>query len=811
MKTTYLLMKLTFISAVSLLVLFSSSCKDKDNLYDPTWERPHTEFTFDTDDEYTVDVSYQNMGFTTSVYFEIYDQNPVSEGENGVLIKKEELTPLYGGYTELDGTFHGNMVLPSYLKEAYIYTPAFYAQTVIKAEVTGKAVVASDEGVTGRAFSRAGSEDAKYTSQTLAGQVIAGEAWKTYLGEFDESTGRVDGFYESGISSVAYTIKRVGRDEYSLSWNWQNNQRGYYYYIDPETNKEIKVNEFYDYWGRKDKNGWYYDRKIATTTMGKDTYHSGYNYQGDELLISNYQELYSVHASVINVNKSCPNIYRSSEDMLVGKDAEVAITLLGGNTCWNSSLGYYWYRDGQAPTSYSEIKDKVIMLFPNTQDGQWSNSNYKSAASKCIGVERGTCVQLKYYADVNNPSTGTNTFPAGTRIGFVLATNAWTNRIQGPSYTNANKKYRSATSSGLSQNNNGVSYNAPRTAVYKYGDNIMVSFEDHIDDENFSDVVFALKANPIEAFSEIVDVTDTEIVSKANKGMYSFEDIWPAEGDYDMNDVILSCNYAKTMPIKKTVTTDQHGNIISTEFTTPDKISREEYTIKSYQNFATYTDGISCIVDLPSGVQIKEAKYYIKKRTSTEFEEFPPLQALHQEDIYNKHGSLPYNKVNGGKYNVIHLVNNIRDFLGENGVGAEFKIELIYTETSYSKEESVFRPFICVRSANTYHEIHLPLEAPTNNMPMTGWNSYADASRPATLREDGKGEFYIRANNINNYLYGPWYPFAIHFSGATEADLAPLLNKDNEAIPISELFPYYEDWVTSNNTSHTDWYKKTSK
>ncbi|WP_455671889.1 LruC domain-containing protein [Phocaeicola sp.] len=810
MKTTFLFMRPALIAAVSLLVLFFSACTDKDDLYDPNWERPHCEFMFNTDDEYTVDVSYQNMGFTTAVYFEIYDQNPVSEGANGTLVRKEELSPLFGGYTELDGTFHGSMALPSYLNTVYIYTPAFYAQTVIKATVTGKAIVASDETVSNRSVSRAASAGTKYTSQTLNGVAIPGEAWKTHLGEFDESTGRVDGFYEPGTSAATYEVRLVSKDDYTLTWDWDWYQSGYYY-IDPEIGKRVYVDKYYNQNGKENSKGKYYYRKISVTTTGEKTYHPGYNYQDNELLITNYQELYAVHASVINAKKDCPEIYRSSSDMLVGKDAEVAITLLGGNTCWNSSLGYYWYRDGQAPANYNEIKDKVVMLFPNTQDGYWSNN--LSAASKCAGVERGTCVQLKYYSNINDASTGTTIFPAGTRIGFVLATNAWTNRVQGYGYTTDSKKYRAATSSGLSQDNSGNSYNAPRTAVYKYGDNIMVSFEDHIDDQNFSDVVFALKSNPIEAFTEIVDVTDTEITSKANKGMYSFEDIWPSEGDYDMNDVILSCNYAKTMPVKKTVTTDHNGNVISTEFSTPDKISREEYTIRTFQNYATYTDGISCIVELPSGVQVEEVKYYIKKRTSIVFEEFTPYQAWHQEDIYNKHGNLPYNQVNGGKYNVVHLVDNIRDFLDDSGVGAEFKIELVYAANSFSKQESVFKPFICIRNAGYFHEVHIPLEAPTNNMPLVGWNTYADASRPATIVKDGsgRGEFYVRANNITNHLYGPWYPFAIHFSGATETDLDPLLDKKNEGVPISELFPHYEGWVKSNNTLYTDWYKTTSR
>ena len=92
---------------------------------------------------------------------------------------------------------------------------------------------------------------------------------------------------------------------------------------------------------------------------------------------------------------------------------------------------------------------------------------------------------------------------------------------------------------------------------------------------------------------------------------------------------------------------------------------------------------------------------------------------------------------------------------------------------------------------------------------MTWWSKNADASRPASIVIDGsgRGEFYVRANNLDNYLFGPWYPFAIFLAGATETDLHKLLDPDNESIPISKLYPHYEDWVQNNGTRYTDWYK----
>lgn len=147
-------------------------------------------------------------------------------------------------------------------------------------------------------------------------------------------------------------------------------------------------------------------------------------------------------------------------------------------------MGYYYYKEGEKPASLKDAH--IIMLFPNMQNGQWANN--PGNAKRTAGINRLTPVQLKYYPEIAKGSmeNETNAFPAGYRIGFVLANHAWSNRVSG--FT-GNNRYRAATSEGLSVNNAGVAFNEPRTAVYKYGDWVMISFEDFTTDHNFSDVV----------------------------------------------------------------------------------------------------------------------------------------------------------------------------------------------------------------------------------------------------------------------------------------------------------------------------------
>ena len=92
-----------------------------------------------------------------------------------------------------------------------------------------------------------------------------------------------------------------------------------------------------------------------------------YAYTGSDLVPD--ASLYDTHSQIINVGKSqCPPKYRNASDLEISDPAQVVVTFLGGNTCWNSSLGYYYYKVGQEPKSLDDAN--VIMLFPNTQDGQ---------------------------------------------------------------------------------------------------------------------------------------------------------------------------------------------------------------------------------------------------------------------------------------------------------------------------------------------------------------------------------------------------------------------------------------------------------
>lgn len=662
----------------ALLSGLLTGCMDNDVYKGEERPKEYNSFDFSTVQQgVTLQLAYQNMGVEAKVYFELYDQCPIESTEYSYY-KREGITPLFCGYTDHKGTFSHTLDLPNYLTKVWIYTPAFYAQKLIEAEVKDGVITATDEAVaTTRMVTETTNEcfshmDENINANSRANEYKGDGPWKTWLGTYDK--------------------KRGGEVQYK--------------------------------------------------------------YTGTELLLSNPGDAYTAHTKVFNngTKAKCPEEYRCYADIYVNQNAEVVVTYLGQWTCWNCSLGYYYYTDGQEPTSLKDAN--VVMLFPNTQDGSWykdNNPNHSQNGRGTAGIDPGTPVQLMYYPHIASGSQAgaTTTFPAGTRIGFVLANNAWSNRVNG--FT-ANKRYRSATSAGLSVNNSGAKYNAPRTAVYRYEGQLMISFEDHVDDQNFSDVIIAMKANPkmsIGLPGETPEVSDDFITaSRELRGIYAFEDLWPSQGDFDLNDVVVRYDHEKL--------TNAKGELCG-----------ESFIFKTFENIAANQNGLAFRLQ-PAAAGTTQC--FIRKKGSDQFEET----------------SFAYDAAD----QVYLVTDNVKS-----NMGAEYKLVLTYnSKTSDSTMESTVQPFIYRNLENGKRwEVHIAQEAPTSKMDTSYFGKESDASKPA------EGIYYVRDGQ---------YPFAFFLAGANETDISPMLDHANESKPIDQLYNGYGSWVTSSGTRSANWYKQ---
>lgn len=684
------------------------------------WDMPHygaaqpdqtiNNFDFSTTSgEITLNVSYAGCGVKTPVFFELYDEEPITWNEEGNgYVKKEDVKALYSAYTDENCVFSGTITLPAYVEKVWVYSPAFFAKTLMEANVVGNTITVSDTDGTrsARAATRAAEEDGFcYMTRTDAPKEYqAGKRWKEWLGTYDGN----------GKINYAYTGKDLVPDA----------------------------------------------------------------------------SVYSTHSDIINVGQlNCPQQYRNASDLEITAPAEVVVTYLGGNTCWNSSLGYYYYKVGQEPKSIEDVN--VIMLFPNTQDGKWCKIN--SADVPKAGVDRMTSVKLKYYPKIAQDSKegATDIFPAGYKVGLVLATNAWSKRLDynqnklEKKYSE-NRYYRSATSSNLGVRQNANTTDLPLVASYytKDEDFVVVSFEDDYKfedgkggDQNFSDVVLTIGTNPVATIADLptlnlwrnADNSGFVTLTETLKGTYLFEDLWPQKGDYDMNDACVEY----IQGTYKDKWNDTYG---------------ETFSFKPRQNFATKKNGIAFRLIGGDRDEVDSKGVKTGKRISGYHIPAEVKLYLGNKDITEQ---LEYDEENLIFYVIPDTKKN---------PGLTYTVEFLhipdgspqYYERNYKDYKSQVDVFLYRKEGDKNWEVHTKGMEPTPKMNFDYFGKGDDLSRPA------EGIYYVRAGN---------YPYALFLNGHQIDKMSKLFDIENEGFTLDMMYPKYTKWVETEGKENSNWYK----
>ena len=664
-----------------------SACSevDMDNMQSNSTGKEYNQFDFSTSSNVNVSLQY-TLATKAAVYFEVYAQEPGTDDTEGNGYKLDEsIEPIYAGFTDESGKFAQSLEIPAGTEKLYFYSPAFFAPTLLTADVSN------------------GSATASYNYK-------------------DMQTRATRSVYETEEEYDSYMF-----DYYNKKGTWYKYDK----YRDCNWKNWLVT---YD----KKKNG-----------------HVTNLYTDGELSVKDPSKLFSAHQLVIDVTKKCPMTYRASQDMVVTKPAEVALTFLGGNTGYSSALGYYYYMDDKPE---SLVKANVIMAFPNTQDGAAKIVGNKVDwnAYAQAGINTGDCVKLMYYPNIAEGSMegATTVFPMGCHIGLVLAPNAWSNWMVS-SWTQCAVEYRSSTTPGLSKNYTGKHLfdeaKDARTAMYDYDGYTLISFEDGMDD-NFSDVVVTMTSNPVKAIESGNKVDETQLVQDItyNKGVYLFEDLWPERGDYDMNDVMIKTTYTKT------VNTKGEANVESFDFV-------------SYNNKSNYTktNGLAVRFD---GIQgSDQLKFFCKKEGSDKFEE------IRCDYESAEHIVLLSDDVNAGCKDSI-----------------TYRISVLHSGyVTANKMIKSAEPFIYRNEEGGRWEVHQIDCPPSSKMNMSLFGTGDDAS-------DVKNKKYYRRDGN--------YPFALHLADATKANLVKLIRYDGTS--ISNQYPYYDAWAKSGGKTHQDWYKE---
>lgn len=671
-------------------------------------------FDFSTSSDVNLTVDYSASNPAGPVFFRVFSEDPFKGDELDPSIK-----PVYSNYTDGEGRFSQSVELPSYATDLYIFTGDFFVdEQLMNVKVTNNT-----------AFAKAG--ETRGVNRAAARRVSPGSG----------------------------TLTNSLETLYQLS-----------YEVDYKTGDKLD-NQIYNEW---------------KTWLGQWDSRTGRpNYLVKEgALTFNEDEMKGIRQSIaaaIVRKEICPDEYRQSADLTLKEAAAVSVTLVGSNTCWNNCLGYYYYQ-GDAPTNLKDIH--VVMLFPNTQDGhsQFVNQpKYGSNYNGNIALERGEAVQLIYYPNIaeNSEEGATPIFPAGMKIGFLLKSNGWgmQKSHDGIKYYNGYsgavrnapvaRQYNSWASS-----TDGLSYCEPneeqneydlgsmlnpnpermsRTAKFAYEKDgqqyAIVAFEDGANDQDYGDVILALK--PVGLFQELPVPTSRETTSE---GVYAFEDLWPSAGDYDMNDVVVEMKEDRLL----------------TMFTYKNRtfMTKQTFNLTTYQNYVELKSGLALTLETKSDAQPTSI---VMKKIPAGSTEAVEANFIQDGDVYL-------------------LTDDIKKELY-----TTYILELTYEGGIQDSKAAKIKPFIYRKEAGDKRwEVHIPMEAPTAKMNTSYFGTKDDKSDPANKL------YYVGSGN---------YPFAFYLSGVNiDTFKDNILLRANESKPIDVFFPEFIGWSTSKGSKNKKWY-----
>lgn len=367
-------------------------------------------------------------------------------------------------------------------------------------------------------------------------------------------------------------------------------------------------------------------------------------------------------------------------DMVITKSTRLVATYFNfSSTNWEDMVAYYTYQKGES-VDIATIKKTI--LIPRSS---------KNAPTSLVGRQ----IMLKYWN--KETSRYEDEFPKGTHIGWILLGMGFGQetpfrvRYSNPAF-NEDHEQRSVLLSDPELDNC-----------------FFMSMEDNID-MRFNDVQFAIMASTsssVESPPSIPDEVNKGEISHVVKGSLAFEDNWPKQGDYDMNDVVL---YFSSTVVKDT----EKGNLV-----------RTTTTFTPVNNGAIFTNGFGFQLD------------------SVDTKKVSSIRISREGNIISESFEVGTNKP------VAILFSDIKTVLNK-------PITVVMEHSKYAgvPEQNAYppyNPFIFVNDRS--HEVHLPGYKPT---------SLADKSLRGTendLKMDSSGNemFYISKDNM---------PFAIYISGA---------------------------------------------
>lgn len=442
-------------------------------------------------------------------------------------------------------------------------------------------------------------------------------------------------------------------------------------------------------------------------------------------------------------------------DVVITERSDVWVTFVGEGAGYRNSLAYYVFDSNNPPSSPADI-DSIFIIFPNTSLLNSSGQLYP-----------GDKVKL-------------GTFDAGKTISWVLFQNAYSgNGVN----VNANKFY---SNSNFNTNESDPNKRQHTVALSDIGRQlVLIGFEDQTrsisSDNDFNDLIYYVSANPWEGIDvgSLPPVTPTQdsdgdgiadesddfpndpsrAVLNTYQGSLAYEDLWPAQGDYDFNDLVLDYDVDHVL--------NASNQVINIE---------ADWTIKavgaSFKNgFGIEFDNLQpSDISSVSGYDLQENYISLSANGTEAAQSTAAIIAF--DNVYNLIST------NGGAY--------INTEAGQPAVNPE-TISLSIVFSSPTAQSSVgippYDPFLIV-NGDRGREVHLAGEDPTDLVDQSLLNSLSDAS------DAGSNYWYKTDNGL---------PWAIDVSNNFEYPL--------ERAPIDDAYLNFSQWAVSAGSAKTDWFQ----
>jgi LruC domain-containing protein len=389
----------------------------------------------------------------------------------------------------------------------------------------------------------------------------------------------------------------------------------------------------------------------------------------------------------------------NTTEIKITKDTEVSMVFAGINSSstWSNVVGYFTYATGTTPTVETIQK---VLVFPNVTP--FLDQSGKQRGALLCGNE----VKLKYW----NGTTFEDKFPKGITIGLCIESNGFekTADIKRKGYTGTYYSHSSMNKDGKQHTV------ALRTGTTNQ--TVTIGFEDKAD-FNYCDALFCLNIAEPDAIdtgnSPALPLTGSPSSAEnvtTYRGTLTFEDQWPSEGDYDMNDVVVS--YKSTL----------YRQIIS------NKVYKIVDEFTPIHNGGTYTCGF--------GYQLHQLP--ADQVTSIQVE-----------------GSGSWQVETGQSHPTVILFDNLKDALGK-----KITVTTEVTDVDAKSVTPPYNPFIFVNGRG--REVHMVNYPPTNKADLSLFGTADDASNSAS------GIYYISRYNKDDLKL---MPFCINLANVTDFNI----------------------------------------